>query len=111
MAFLKKETLKEINKRTLKAFMDLAILAKMMERNPVSGYDITAFFHRKFSILLSSGTVYSVLYSMERDGLVEGMCTRRKRVYRLTEKGEKTIKSVLGSVGEIQSFIKILLGG
>jgi DNA-binding PadR family transcriptional regulator len=111
MPFLKKEALKELHKRILKAFMDMAILAKMIEGNPVSGYDITAFFHRKFGTLVSSGTVYSVLYSMERDGLVEGVWNQRKRVYRLTEKGEKTIKNVLGSVGEIQSFIKILLGG
>lgn len=47
-------------------------MAKLMDGNPLSGYDVIMFVHKKFGILLSSGTVYSVLYSMERNGLVRG---------------------------------------
>ncbi|MGB9914944.1 MAG: PadR family transcriptional regulator [Candidatus Bathyarchaeales archaeon] len=60
-----------------------------LRNGPLSGYDVIAYIHNKFNLLVSSGTVYSLLYSLERNGLVEGVWDERKRVYKLTEKGEK----------------------
>ena len=74
------------------------------------GYDVIMFIHNEFGILLSSGTVYSVIYSMERNGLVSGMWRKRKRVYKLTNKGEKAIKNMLNSIGEIQNTVKLVIG-
>lgn len=101
---------REMHERIVKGFLDVAIMAKLMDGGPVSGYDVTIFVQKKFGILLSSGTVYSVLYSMERNGLVRGMRNRRKRVYKLTEKGEKTVKVVINLIEEIQKTVKILIG-
>jgi DNA-binding PadR family transcriptional regulator len=75
----------------------------------MSGYDAIAFIHNKFGILISSGTVFSLLYSLERDGLIKGMWAKRKRVYELTEKGEKTIEVVLNADDKIKSLITTLL--
>jgi len=76
--------------RMVKSFLDAIVLDKLRERdNPISGYDVVTFIHKKFYILVSSGTVYALLYSMERDGLIRGMWSQRKRVYTLTEKGEE----------------------
>ena len=108
---MEREISKEIHERIVKGFLDIAIMAKLMDGNPLSGYDVIMFVHKKFGILLSSGNVYSVLHALERDGLVKGMRDRRKRVYKLTDKGEKTIKNIHNLVGAIQSFIRILAGG
>jgi len=86
--------LKKMNKRIVASFMDVLILAKL-KSGSMSGYDIIEFIHKKFQMLVSSGTVYSILYSMERDGLIEGRWDQRKRVYALTNKGEETLKAVL----------------
>ena len=107
---LEREISKEMNERIVKGFLDVAIMAELMDGNPLSGYDVLAFVHNKFGILLSSGTVYSVLYSMERNGLVRGMWSKRKRVYKLTDKGEKTIKVVFDLIGEVQNTVKLLIG-
>jgi DNA-binding PadR family transcriptional regulator len=101
---------REMKERIVKDFLDIAIMAKLMDGNPLSGYDVLAFVHNKFGVLLSSGTVYSVIYSMERNGLVSGMWNKRKRVYKLTDKGEKNIKTVLNLIGEIQNTVKLLIG-
>jgi len=53
--------------------------------------------------------VYSLLYSLERNGLIEGTWNERKRVYKLTEKGEKTIETILGANDKINNFITSLL--
>jgi len=75
----------------------------------LSGYDIIAFIHNKFHLLVSSGTVYSLLYSLERDGLIKGVWSQRKRVYQLTEKGEDTIKTIMNANDKIQYLTTSLL--
>ena len=85
--------------------MDIIILAEL-RNGPISGYDVISFIHDKFHLLVSSGTVYSLLYSLERNGLIEGTWNERKRVYKLTEKGKKTI---LNANDKIQNFITALL--
>ena len=104
------EISKEMHERIVKGFLDVAIMAKLVDGNLMSGYDVIAFVHKKFGTLLSSGTVYSVLYSMERNGLVRGMRSKGKRVYKLTDRGEKTIKVVINLVEEIQNTVKLLIG-
>jgi DNA-binding PadR family transcriptional regulator len=59
----------------------------------MSGYDVISFAHKKFQILLSPGTVYSSLYSLERRGLVKGVNTQGKRVFMLTEHGIEAVRT------------------
>ena len=75
----------------------------------MSGYDVISFIHNKFHLLVSSGTVYSLLYSLERNGLIEGTWNERKRVYKLTEKGKKTIEIILNANDKIKNFVTSLL--
>lgn len=100
--------LKGMHERIIKNFMDIIVLAEL-KNGALSGYDVIPFIHNKFHLLVSSGTVYSLLYSMERNGLIEGKWNERKRVYKLTEKGEKTIKSILNANDKIQFLITQLL--
>lgn len=102
---MSKKTLEGLRRRVIKNFMDILILTELKKR-PMSGYDIIGLVHRRFGILVSSGTVYSLLYSMERNGLIDGVQNRRKRVYRLTEKGEQNSNVMTKANGEIQSFLR-----
>jgi len=97
--------LKDLRKRTIKNFMDIFVL-KQLQENPLSGYDIIGLIHKKFHVLISSGTVYSMLYSLERDSLIKGIQDKRRRIYELTEKGERTIRAVMQANGEIQNCLK-----
>lgn len=54
----------------------------------MSGYDVMAYLQKQFGVSLSSGTVYGILYSMERQNLIEGFLIANKRVYRMTENRE-----------------------
>ena len=76
-----------------------------LRSNSLSGYDVISLIHKKFNLLVSSGTVYALLYSLERDGLVAGKLIDRKRIYVLTEKGEKNISAILNANDQIQSII------
>lgn len=95
---------KKMHERIIENFMDIIILAEL-RHGPLSGYDMISFIHNKFHLLVSSGAVYSILYSLERNGLIKGTWNERKRVYRLTDKGIKTIDTVLAANDKIKNFI------
>lgn len=100
------KVLKEMQKRIVRNFLDVLILAQL-RKEPKCGYGIVAIIHKKFHILMSTGTVYSTLYSLERDGLIQGNLVHRKRrtrVYTLTQKGEKTIEAFLKVNDKVQLF-------
>jgi len=100
--------LKKMHRRIIKNFLDVLVLAEL-RNGPMSGYDVIAFIHNKFHLLVSSGTVYSLLYSLERDGLITGAWSQRKRVYKLTEKGEETIRAIMNANDKIQFLMTSLL--
>lgn len=102
------EILEKLRERVIKVFMDMVVLAELRNR-PVSGYDVIGLIHKEFHLLVSSGTVYSLLYYMERNGLIEGAWTERKRVYVLTDKGKETIKAISNLRDNILSFMRNLL--
>lgn len=106
---MEREISREMHERVVKGFLDVAIMAKLMDDDPMSGYDVISFVHKKFGILLSSGTVYSVLYSIERNGLVRGIQSQKRRVYKLTDKGERMIKTMFNLIEEIQNTVKLLI--
>jgi DNA-binding PadR family transcriptional regulator len=100
--------LKKMHERIIKNFMDIIIMTEL-RNSSLSGYDVISYIHNKFNLLVSSGTVYSLLYSLERNGLVEGVWEERKRVYKLTEKGEKTIDTLLSASDKIKGFMANIL--
>ncbi|MCW4008139.1 MAG: PadR family transcriptional regulator [Candidatus Bathyarchaeota archaeon] len=105
---LEGQILKKMHERIIKNFMDIIIMTEL-RNGPLSGYDVISYIHNKFNLLVSSGTVYSLLYSLERNGLVEGVWDERKRVYKLTEKGEKTIDILMNTSDKVKGFMANIL--
>lgn len=88
---------KDIETRVVKCFLDILILIEMKKQKQtnLSGYDITGFVNNKFGGILSPGTVYATLYSMERRGVIVGSSDGRKTVYALTEKGDEVVSNMM----------------
>jgi DNA-binding PadR family transcriptional regulator len=105
---LQSKILKEMKRTMVTNFLDTIILAELKNSSPLSGYDILDFVYKKFGFLISPGTIYALLYAMERKGLVNGSYSQTKRVYTLTDKGTETIHAILRSKDEIQKFIEKL---
>jgi DNA-binding PadR family transcriptional regulator len=98
----------KFRERILRALLDIAILARL-ENKAMNGYELTVFFLKKNDAAISTSTVYSTLYAMERNELVKGRYNRRSRVYELTEKGKKTLKDTRNNLESLQTFMKTLL--
>ncbi|MCJ7634375.1 PadR family transcriptional regulator [Candidatus Bathyarchaeota archaeon] len=108
---MQSEILKEMERSMVMRFLDTIILAELKNSGPLSGYDVLDFMHKKFGFLISPGTIYALLYSMERTGLVKGSYAQTKRMYTLTGKGTETIDDILGSKEEIFRFMRTLFNG
>jgi len=74
--------------------MDIIVLEYLKNNHAVSGYGVIKHIHRKFHVLPSAGTVYSLLYSMERKNLIKGNINQGKRMYKLTSQGEKLLREI-----------------
>ena len=100
-----RKTVEKLRTRVVKNFLDILVLTEMKD-NPLSGYDVIGLIHKRYDILVSSGTVYSLLYSLEREGIIRGAQNQRKRVYELTEKGEQALGDIMRVNGDIQNLLK-----
>ncbi len=98
------QIIKKMNERIIKDFLDVIIMSEL-RNGAFSGYDIIGIVHSKFQLLVSSGTIYSLLYSLERNNLIEGVWAERKRTYQLTKRGTQTIHTLLNGNQDIKSFV------
>lgn len=89
--------------------MDVIVLKELGKGNSIGGHDVQVLIYKRFYILISSGIIYPLLYSMERNRLIQGMKTKKKRVYRLTERGKERLENISEISDKILSFIKSIL--
>ena len=88
MSALESKTAYIFNRRVVQNFLDIIILKHLKNNSPISGYDVIKLLHKRFHMLPSPGTVYSLLYSLERQNLIEGTDNRGKGFTRLHVTGK-----------------------
>lgn len=101
---LESEILDKIHRRIITDFLDMLILMEL-RKGSMGGHDVIAFVHNKFRVLMSTGTVYSHMHFLERNGLIKGEPARKKGVYTLTERGNETVKAFVNAKGKILGLI------
>lgn len=107
---MESEILMKMNRRVVTIFLDVLILLKL-RNGSFSGYDIISYIHKRFDTLISTGTVYSCLYHLEREGLIRGDCAQRKKMYVLSEKGSETAKTLLSMRDKILGLVLNIVMG
>ena len=88
----------------LKRFIDIIVLEEL-KKCDMSGYDLVFKLHTKYDLLVSPGTVYALLYSLERQGLIKGRVEERKRVYELTNSGSEDANFLKRELKEVTLFL------
>ena len=96
---------KPFHERILRSFIDILILTEL-ERNSLSGYDITGLVNDRFGIFISPGTIYNTLHSLETRNFIEGVWKDKKRVYKLTSKGREFLKVIREHKDEILDLLE-----
>ena len=105
MVTLLKKEISNLRKKTIKSFIDVIMLTELMKK-PMTGYDMIVSIQEKFGILVSSGTVYSHLYALERSEIVSAIHSKGKRSYELTEKGAEHLELSFNSIKKTLSTLE-----
>jgi len=104
-----KDITKKLRRRLINELLDIIILNRVESNTYVTGYAIIEYLFRRFNILVSSGSVYSTLYALEREGLIKGVWKGRKRIYKITPEGEKMIKILREKTDIISSLFREII--
>ena len=88
------KTVRETQRKILKACLAEGILARMAGRNVTHVRDMLLSFENEFSIRLSPGTIYPVVYSLEKRGNIQRLAVGSKNVYIITARGRDYLQSL-----------------
>ena len=94
---------REIEERIVKDSLDVIIL-KALKEETLNGYLVNSMIQRRYNIRLSPGTIYSLLYSLEKKGLVESSLRQKPRYYKLTVRGEETLRTIAAMQNRIKAI-------
>ncbi len=86
----------------VKSNIEVVVLSMLSEKS-MSGYDIIKEIFSKYDVFLSQGTVYPLLYSLKKDGILQAEFRKgdmRSKIYRPTVEGAEIIEN------KIEGFIK-----
>jgi DNA-binding PadR family transcriptional regulator len=85
----------------------LYIIKILKDNKPLRAYDIKVSLRDVFDINAPAVTVYSVLYRMKRDGLLEIRREGEVVVYTPTERGLEAFKQGIVFIEEVLAKLKI----
>ncbi|MEM0026791.1 MAG: PadR family transcriptional regulator [Ignisphaera sp.] len=77
----------------------------LMNREPLRGYDIVKILRNDMGIKASTITIYSVVYRMAREGLLETVKSGGETLYRLSQRGREEFEE---AVKFLESIVTIL---
>lgn len=84
----------DVQDHIVKSFLDIIILS-FLKKEPSHGYALIADIHTNFDVLLSPGTLYPLLYSLEKKGLISTEKDGRRKNYYLTESGLSQANNII----------------
>ena len=101
----KEQTLME---EIIKSNLEVVTLSMLCEK-PMSGHDIILRIFSRYMVLLSQGTVYSLLYSLKEDGKVVSISNkgdlRTKKYICAGDKIKDTQKRLIGFIDTMEYFL------
>jgi DNA-binding PadR family transcriptional regulator len=97
-----------VQEKCVKDYLSLIILLKL-RGGDLSGYSLMNYVHKQFGVLLSPGTIYPVLYQLERDGLVTSKEQDRRRVYSVTIGGRRQSEYALSESKRFVLYLSFLM--
>lgn len=103
---------RESVERCVKKSLDVIVLS-MLYQEPMCGFDVIKAIVRNFGVLLSQGTVYPFLYSLENQGYLKAeiRSDNKTKMYIPTESGKRFIKDRIKEYTTAQKKILDLVTG
>jgi DNA-binding PadR family transcriptional regulator len=84
--------IKRLKKLLTSGNLWLYILSLAKRKGRIYAYELDDEIEKEFFFKPNKVMVYVVLYKIEAEGLIESEFQERRKYYRITKKGEKTLK-------------------
>ena len=97
-----------VRERSLRAFLDLAIV-RVLAQHSMSGYEVTKALTKELGVMIGPSTIYSKLHTLEKHGLIKCVKGRSGNIYSLTERGQQIAIDMPALIEEICTFTKAIL--
>lgn len=91
----------------IKSHLEIIVLSLLYER-PMCGYDLIKEILARYDVFLSQGTVYSLLYSLKEDGIVQAGFAKgdtRTKIYSPAQDEKNTIERRINEFIEAEEYI------
>ena len=93
----------------MRSFLDWVMLSVLL-RKPTYGYELIQIISNEFGVYVSPGSLYPILYDLERSGLITGSWDhpdrKSRKVYRLTEGGDRALREGLDTIGRVLGSLR-----
>jgi len=106
MERLREEITSRIRQKCIRGFIDIMTLVLLADR-AMCGYEIIESIYERAHVLLSPGTVYPLLDSLQRKGLIERRTESKKKTYEITSSGRETLVRMSTEYAKIQSILSV----
>lgn len=70
---------------------------------------IIAFLDKSYDVQISPGTIYSLLYKMEKKGNIKQLPHKTKKLYTVTDSGKKILEDFQREKNKVRYFITDLI--
>jgi DNA-binding PadR family transcriptional regulator len=78
----------------------------LAKKEPVWAYNLRSQIEKNFKFKPGMVSAYRVLYRLEVDGFVESQQEGRRRVYKITKKGEEELKKAINFFEETKEKLE-----
>jgi DNA-binding PadR family transcriptional regulator len=99
---------RKLYERWIKGLAPLLALLALRTRE-MTGYDLIKFIYQHFGVLLSPGTIYPILHSLQRNSLVTEQVQGIRKAYAIAENGKRALRDVRFPFVRGQSVLASLL--
>ncbi|HEV8594632.1 MAG TPA: PadR family transcriptional regulator [Thermoplasmata archaeon] len=99
----------QFRERFVRSFLEWVMLS-VLQRKPSYGYEIITTIDRDFGVYISPGSLYPILYNLERAGYATGAWDhperKSRKVYTITPEGERALREGLDSLGRVLGSLR-----
>lgn len=81
-------------------------ILSLLKRRELYGWEIQSLIEKKFNFRPGLITPYRVLYRLEEQGFVKSEMRERRRIYKITKKGEEELEKAKNFYQQILKKIK-----
>lgn len=104
---MESRALKRLRRKITIEVLWIYIARALKDSEPLKAYEVRKRLRELYGLRVSTVTVYSVVYRMYRDGLLEKVTIGGETLYKLSEKGLEELKKALELIESLINMIRM----